>query len=144
MRVLLFPYVYKSLLLSKDVLPYQKPGIQSKRRGAHIGQSAAFCFVMPFFTVIITFKQYTLALCNVFLNDMHNGNFFFMPFSIMLSTSFLNFFKVSAMMVLTRDHCIGTVAEEPTARNSNLFPVKAKGEVRLRSVLSSNNSGMLR
>jgi len=27
-------------------------------------------------------------------------------------------------------------AEEPTMRNSNLFPVNAKGEVRLRSVLS--------
>ena len=39
---------------------------------------------------------------------------------------------------------LAQLAEEPTARNSNLFPVKAKGEVRLRSVLSSINSGMLR
>ena len=31
--------------------------------------------------------------------------------------------------------------EEPTMRNSNLLPVKAKGEVRLRSVLSLGSSG---
>ena len=35
------------------------------------------------------------------------------------------------------------LAEEPTARNSNLLPVKAKGEVRLRSVLSSKIWGIL-
>ena len=31
--------------------------------------------------------------------------------------------------------------EEPTALNSNLLPVKAKGDVRLRSVLSLEKSG---
>ena len=35
-------------------------------------------------------------------------------------------------------------AAEETARNSNLFPVKANGEVRLRSVLSRATSGSLR
>ena len=30
---------------------------------------------------------------------------------------------------------------EPTERNSNLLPVKAKGEVRLRSVLSRKKCG---
>jgi hypothetical protein len=34
-------------------------------------------------------------------------------------------------------------AVEPTALNSNLFPVKANGEVRFLSVLSSNISGIL-
>ena len=34
-------------------------------------------------------------------------------------------------------------ADEPTARNSNLFPVKANGDVRLRSVLSFSTSGSL-
>ena len=34
------------------------------------------------------------------------------------------------------------LAEEPTARNSKRLPVKANGEVRLRSVLSINNSGI--
>jgi len=34
------------------------------------------------------------------------------------------------------------LADEPTARNSNLFPVKAKGEVRFLSVLSSKISGI--
>ena len=32
-------------------------------------------------------------------------------------------------------------ADEPTARNSNLLPVKANGEVRLRSVASFGSSG---
>ena len=35
------------------------------------------------------------------------------------------------------------LAKEPTARSSNLLPVKANGEVRLRSVLSSKISGIL-
>src|SRR5690554_7625162 len=35
------------------------------------------------------------------------------------------------------------LAEEPTARYSKRLPVKAKGEVRLRSVLSSKISGIL-
>src|SRR6201996_7651119 len=34
------------------------------------------------------------------------------------------------------------LADEPTARNSNLLPVKANGEVRLRSVLSLNICGI--
>ena len=48
------------------------------------------------------------------------------------------------MIVFNAIMALAQFAEEPTARNSNLFPVNAKGEVRLRSVLSSNNSGMLR
>ena len=32
-------------------------------------------------------------------------------------------------------------SEEPTMRNSNLLPVKAKGEVRFRSVVSRVNLG---
>ena len=34
------------------------------------------------------------------------------------------------------------LADEPTARNSKRFPVKAKGEVRFRSVLSISSSGI--
>ena len=34
-------------------------------------------------------------------------------------------------------------SEEPTMRNSNLLPVKAKGEVRLRSVASFWMTGMV-
>ena len=68
---------------------------------------------------------------------------FFSPFSIRRSTSALNFFKVSAMIVFKTVIGPAQFAEEPTARNSNLFPVNANGEVRLRSVLSSINSGIL-
>ena len=69
---------------------------------------------------------------------------FLSPFSINASTSSLNCFSVSAMMVLRTVIEIAQLAEEPTALNSNLLPVNAKGEVRLRSVLSSISSGILR
>ncbi len=38
---------------------------------------------------------------------------------------------------------VAQLAEEPTALNSNLFPVKANGEVLFLSVLSNNTSGIL-
>src|SRR5260221_311376 len=68
---------------------------------------------------------------------------FLSPFSMRASTSFLNFFSVSARIELTAIMALAQLALEPTARNSNLLPVKAKGEVLLRSVLSSSSSGML-
>ena len=68
---------------------------------------------------------------------------FLSPFSISVSTSDLNCLSVSATMVFNTVIEIAQLAEEPTALNSNLFPVNAKGEVRLRSVLSNNNSGIL-
>ena len=37
---------------------------------------------------------------------------------------------------------LAQLALDPTARNSNLFPVKAKGEVLFRSVLSKRISGI--
>ena len=37
---------------------------------------------------------------------------------------------------------LAQLADEPAARNSKRLPVKAKGEVRLRSVLSMSNSGI--
>ena len=48
------------------------------------------------------------------------------------------------MIVFSAVIALAQLAEDPTARNSNLLPVKAKGEVRLRSVLSISSSGMLR
>ena len=38
---------------------------------------------------------------------------------------------------------LAQLAVEPTARNSNLLPVKAKEDVRFRSVLSNKISGIL-
>ena len=46
-------------------------------------------------------------------------------------------------MVFSTVILIAQLAAEPTARNSNLFPVNAKGEVRFLSVLSSISSGMV-
>ena len=64
------------------------------------------------------------------------------PFSIRASTSFLNFANWSATAEFSAIIAEAQFASEPTARNSKRFPVKAKGEVRLRSVLSINNSGI--
>ncbi len=62
---------------------------------------------------------------------------------ISLSTSILNSFNCFATIVFKT--VIGTAqfADEPTALNSNLFPVKANGDVRFRSVLSKRISGIL-
>ena len=64
------------------------------------------------------------------------------PFSISLSTSFLNFANWSATAVLRAIMALAQLASEPTARNSKRLPVKAKGDVRFRSVLSISNSGI--
>ena len=68
---------------------------------------------------------------------------FLSPFSIKASTSAANFTKVSAIIVFKTVIGCPQLAVDPTARNSNLFPVNAKGEVLLRSVLSIINSGIL-
>ena len=44
-------------------------------------------------------------------------------------------------MVLITKFGVAMEAEDPTMRNSNLFPVKAKGEVRLRSEVSMGSAG---
>ena len=47
----------------------------------------------------------------------------------------------SATIVLSTIWFIAQFCEEPGARNSNLLPVKANGEVRLRSVVSRGRGG---
>ncbi len=66
-----------------------------------------------------------------------------MPPLMSASTATLNFFNWSATIRLMTVIDAEQFAVEPTARNSNLLPVKAKGEVRLRSVLSKRISGIL-
>jgi hypothetical protein len=68
---------------------------------------------------------------------------FLSPFYICASTSDLNFLNVSAMIVFSVVIAFAQFAEEPTARNSNLFPVNANGDVLFLSVLSNKSSGML-
>ena len=48
-----------------------------------------------------------------------------------------------ATIVLRTVIGLAQVAVDPTARNSNLFPVKANGDVRFLSVLSRSISGIL-
>ena len=66
----------------------------------------------------------------------------FSPLAIWASTSALNFTNWSPTIVLSTIMEGPQFAADPTARNSNLFPVKAKGEVLFRSVLSSKISGI--
>ena len=64
------------------------------------------------------------------------------PEAIFSSTDNLNCFNWKATAELRAIIAEAQLAEEPTARNSKRFPVNANGDVRLRSVLSINNSGI--
>ena len=65
-----------------------------------------------------------------------------MPPSIFASTFFLNAVSSLAIAVLSTIIASAQLSDEPTARNSNRLPVKANGEVRLRSVLSKSSVGI--
>ena len=65
------------------------------------------------------------------------------PLTMSRSTSDLKLSSCSATAALRASIAAPQLADEPTARNSNRLPVKANGEVRLRSVLSSRISGIL-
>src|SRR5690606_9723143 len=77
-----------------------------------------------------------------FLTTLSNARSFFVPFLICLSTSLLNSINWAATIALSTVIGLAQLEAEPTARNSNLLPVNAKGDVRFRSVLSSCNSGI--
>ncbi len=64
------------------------------------------------------------------------------PEATSLSTISLNMRSCSATAALRVVIAPAQFAEDPTARNSKRLPVKAKGEVRLRSVLSTKISGI--
>ena len=64
------------------------------------------------------------------------------PSSISFSTDARNSFNWFAMAALIAIMEAAQLEDEPAARNSKRFPVNAKGEVRLRSVVSSRISGM--
>ena len=65
----------------------------------------------------------------------------FLPLAISFSTSALKAISCSATAALSVVMAPAQLAQEPTARNSKRLPVKANGEVRLRSVLSGIISG---
>ena len=58
------------------------------------------------------------------------------------STRCLKLLRASATAEFSTMSADEQLASEPRARNSKRFPVKAKGEVRLRSVLSISNCGI--
>ena len=61
--------------------------------------------------------------------------------SVLPSSSSAASQKASATMVLSTVFAVAMQSDEPTMRNSNLLPVKANGEVRLRSVASLLRTG---
>ena len=67
---------------------------------------------------------------------------FLAPASILASTAFRNSVSSLAIAVLSTIIASAQLSDDPTARNSKRLPVKANGEVRLRSVLSSSSVGM--
>ena len=119
-------------------------GIEGQRCRPDIRQPASFGFMVPFVAIIVAFEQHFFAAHDVFADDVHDGDLFLIAlFDQRIDILFERLERFgqdgfSAIMALAQ------FALEPTARNSNLLPVKANGEVRLRSVLSSSNSGMLR
>ena len=64
------------------------------------------------------------------------------PLAISASTRCLKSVKASATAALSTIIALAQLASLPTARNSKRLPVKAKGDVRLRSVLSMSSSGI--
>ena len=64
------------------------------------------------------------------------------PFAMSASTRRLKSVRASATAVFNTICALAQLADEPTARNSKRLPVKAKGEVLLRSVLSRMMSGI--
>jgi HK97 family phage major capsid protein len=64
------------------------------------------------------------------------------PAASSASTSARNSVRLSATTVLSTHAAVATFCDEPTARNSKRLPVKANGEVLLRSVLSGKISGI--
>ncbi|OQA05047.1 MAG: hypothetical protein BWY67_02209 [Bacteroidetes bacterium ADurb.Bin397] len=79
------------------------------------------------------------------INDLITSKIAFsllIPSEILASTCALKSINDSATAVFKVAIADEQLADEPTARNSNRLPVNAKGEVRLRSVLSRNTSGI--
>ena len=102
---------------------------------------ASFChsspYPLPSKSIDLDFLMYSLKTLNI-------ASSFFKSFcSIKLSTSFLNSISCLATMEFKTVIGFAQLAVEPTALNSNLLPVKAKGDVRFLSVLSSKISGIL-
>src|SRR5690554_3074780 len=78
-----------------------------------------------------------------FLNTLTIAIFFSFPLDISFSMSFFNSLRTSATITFKAVIGPATLPLEPTALNSNLLPVKAKGEVLFLSVLSNMISGIL-
>ena len=78
----------------------------------------------------------------VSFNTLYRASSCSIPPFTNLSIWVLNSFNWCAIAALITIIDAAQLADEPAARNSKRFPVKAKGEVRLRSVLSCNMAGM--
>ena len=85
------------------------------------------------FFVVLMYSRRTLKIASSFLSFLDLIN---------LSTSDLNSISCLATIVFSTVMGMAQFWFDPTARNSNLLPVNANGEVRFLSVLSNNTSGI--
>ena len=83
--------------------------------------------------------------CRIFCSALWNAGVcspaFALPTTPAFSSSSAMRFIASATIVLRITFGAEQEADEPGARNSNLLPVKANGDVRLRSVASFGSAG---
>ena len=116
--------------------------LQGFRRGREVGKSAECGLFHPFVAVVVAFKTDLLRFLDIFPDHLQDG--FVLPHFLcdQCIHLFLEFLQLVGHDQVEGDHRRGAGLEDPTARNSNLFPVKANGEVRFLSVLSSRISGI--
>ena len=99
--------------------------------GLHIRKASFWRrFFFPFFTVSRRLRTIPFYCHNILLDHLQDSHFFLSPFSISPSTSVFEILGVSAITVFRVVIGPAQLADEPTARNSNLLPVKANGDVR--------------
>ena len=134
--------VYTLYLVNSSIVSLLGDDRQHIHGVLEIGQAALLGFLVPFFGVVVAVEDDLLALLDdagqQFLNGLVQG-----------LAGLDGFFEVGGNVVeaTRRRWCSGRCSgrrcwrEPPTARNSNLLPVKANGLVRLRSPASLGSLG---
>ena len=108
-----------------------------------VGQAALFGFGVPFLGVIVAVEEDLLALLDDGGEQFLDGLVQVLAGLDSASSLVAMKSRVSATMVLRTVLAPAMLALEPTARNSNLLPVKANGLVRLRSPASLGSLGRI-
>jgi hypothetical protein len=111
------------------------------RRLLEIRQATLGCLLHPFLRVVVAIEQDALVLRDQGLQQFLQCGIEVLASGNRLVQRRADLVKPSVTIVFSTTFGPAQLWLEPTARNSNLLPVKAKGEVRLRSVASRGNVG---